>query len=106
MSKSSCLSLIILGLSGCANRVEPARSLSGTWFNCEDDLLFSTERSNDRLLVIASDGRRSEFAAAPTAFGELFRSSDTIVRTDEDFAVLAAGPVLNLARCRQMSRDA
>ncbi len=106
MTKGSCFSLVILSLSACASRVEPARSVSGTWFNCEDGLAFSTERSDDRLLVIMSDGRRFELTAAPTAFGELFRSSDTTLRIDEDFAVLAGGPVQNFTRCRQMSRDA
>jgi hypothetical protein len=105
MRKSFCLPLVILSATACASQVEPPRSVSGTWFNCESGLIFATERSDAGMVVTVSDGRRFELASAPTAFGELFQSPSATLRIDDDFAVLAGGPVKDYTRCRQMIRD-
>jgi len=95
--------LTLLGPISCAERTPPATSVSGTWFNCENGVIFSAQRSDTRLLVTVTDGRSFELSAAPTAFGELFKSDDTVLRIDNDFAVLAGGPVRDHTRCRQMN---
>jgi hypothetical protein len=104
MTKSFCLPLIILAAAACAKEIEPPRSVAGTWFNCESGLIFAAERSKAGVVVVVSDGQRFELAAAPTAFGELFKSPDVTLRIDDDFAVLAGGPVKDHTRCRQMFR--
>lgn len=106
MMKRCALVLALFHLSACANQVGAARSVLGNWFSCEDGLAFSAEPSADRVLIVMSDGRRFELKRAPTSIGELFRSADTTLRIDEDFAVLAGSPVHDYTRCRQMARDA
>jgi hypothetical protein len=93
-------------LASCAERTPPAVSISGTWFNCENGLVFATERTENRMIIKVADGQRFELRAAPTSIGELYRSSDTILRIDDDFAVLAGGPVQDYTRCRQMNSNA
>lgn len=106
MARRFFLGFIALTVAACANRVGTAPFVSGSWFNCEDGVIFSAEESKDRMLIIMSDGRRFQLLAAPTAFGQLFRSAGTTLRIDDDFAVLAGGPVQNYTRCRQMGSEA
>jgi hypothetical protein len=106
MAKRSSFFLMTLALTACASRADTTRSISGDWFNCEDGLAFSTQRAGGQMLIVMSDGRRFNLSPAPTSIGELFRSSDTTLRIDEDFAVLAGGPAQSYTRCRQMGRGA
>lgn len=106
MRHTFLLGLIFLGAVSCAERTPAVTSVSGTWFNCENGVIFSAERYDTRLMVTVTDGQSFELLKAPTAFGELFRSDDTVLRIDEDFAVLAGGPVREYTRCRQMNRAA
>lgn len=103
MRYSFLMGLTLFGPVSCAERTPAATSVSGTWFNCENGTIFSTERSGPQLVLVVADGRRFELAAAPTAFGELFQAEDTILRIDEEFAVLAGGPVRDYTRCRLMN---
>lgn len=98
--------LTLLAPISCAERTPAATSVSGTWFNCENGVIFSAERSDTRLLVTVADGRSFELSKEPTAIGELFQSDDTVLRIDDDFAVLAGGPVREYTRCRQMNGPA
>jgi hypothetical protein len=98
--------LTLLAPTSCADRTPAVASVSGTWFNCENGVIFSAERLDTGLLVTVADGQTFELSEAPTAFGKLFRSGDTVLRIDDDFAVLAGGPVLDHTRCRQMNRAA
>lgn len=106
MAKRFFLGFITLTAAACANQTRTAQSVSGTWFNCEDGLIFSAQKSKDRMLIVIADGRRFELLAAPTSFGQLFRSAGTTLRIDDDFAVLVGGPVQNHTRCRLMGREA